>query len=761
VLEAKEAEKGKGRRKGRRLRVRVLRCFLVLGLVGLFGWYVLPWCFSLPEGLEEGRGASPVLLDRNGETMRFLTAEDFTRSAPVGLEGVPRVLIDCTLAAEDKRFYEHGGIDLVATVRSAYDFVRYREVVSGASTITQQLAKLSRPRAERNLWSKFMEAMVARRLEMTWEKERILEEYFNRLDYGNLRISPTEAARFYFQKPLTDLSLGESALLAGLPQAPSRLNPLKNLEDALERREVVLDRLLATGKYEEGVVEMARGEELRLRPLRERKAAPWLNRFPGGDEKMRTTLDLGFQEDVEGIVREEVAKLKAANLRHAGVVVIDNATGDILAMVSSADWEDKRGGQIHGAMSPRSPGSTLKPFTYLLSFRELGNLPSDVIGDIPTRLRTDQGLQLPENYDRRYRGPVTIRTALACSLNVPALRELEALGGPKRLHDFLEELGISTLTEDSSHYGLGLTLGNAPVRLLELTNAYAVMARGGDFLPTRLFMDEERVDAVRCIDGMHSWLMADILSDKEARAPAFGVGGPLDLPFRCAVKTGTSSDFRDNWCVGFTPEFTVGVWAGNFENQPMKDVSGVAGAGPIFHRTMVRVHRDREARWYGKPEGMVQVRIDRRTGKRLEEGFKADHAVLEWVPKGVGIEMAAVGDYDEEGRAMLEPMYRDWFMSTQNQRRNELAMDEGAESRMGLQILRPQNNTTILLDPDMPGDSSRLQLLTNMPEHVVWECESLEIEGETAKLVAGEHVLIATDRRDGTRHEVWISVKSL
>ncbi len=745
-----------------RRRRRFLASLLVIGvLVTALLWFVLPFAFELPPGLALRPVASPVLLDRHGEPIRHLTSEDFTRAAPVKLSQIPPRLLDCTLAAEDKRFFSHHGIDIFATLRSATDFLRNRRVVSGASTITQQLAKISAPPAPRNLASKFREAMIARRLEMTWEKDRILEAYFARLDYGNLRISPTEAARFYFQKPLADLSLGEAALLAGLPQAPSRLNPIRHPERAKTRRLAVLERLERTGKYSATEIALAREEPLRLRPLRETSSAPWLNRFPGISIHARSTLDLSLQVDIERIVREETAKLKESNLRHAAVVVIENATGDILAMVSSADWDDPRGGQLHGAMTPRSPGSTLKPFTYLLSFRHLGHLPCTIIADIPTPLRTAQGLQLPENYDRRYRGPVTIRHALACSLNVPALRELDALGGPEKLQSFLQSLGIYTLGGSATEYGLGLTLGNAPVRLLELTNAYAAIARLGMFLPTRLFMDHEIPAGKNLIDPIDCWLIADILSDKAARAPAFSTGSPLDLPFPCAVKTGTSSDFRDNWCVGFTPEFTVGVWAGNFENQPMKNISGVSGAGPIFHRTLVRAHRDVLATWFAKPEGMRTVSIDIRTGKRLLPITHGDFKERDWLPAGQSIPDAIPDDYDLDGRVLLPAVYRDWYESNQNTRRYELTLNPTAASEISLEILRPRDQTTLLLDPELPGSGAELKLLTNLPEFTTWACETLPIEGDAAKLTPGTHTLTATDKRDGREYRVTITVKRL
>lgn len=741
--------------------LRLTRWFLVLLLVAAFGWFLLPWFFLLPSGLTEAPKASPRVMDRNGEILSYLAAEDFTRSAPSKISEIPQELIDCTLAAEDKRFFSHHGVDVFATARAVYDFLRERRVVSGASTITQQLVKLSGPPVPRKLKAKFYESMGARRLEMTWSKEQILEAYFNRLDYGSLRISPTEAARFYFQKPLSDLSLGECALLAGLPQAPSRLNPIRNPEAALARREILLDRLAATGAYDEDEIAMARMEPLRLRPLSELKTAPWLNRIPDGKSRLQTTLDASLQKDVENIVREEVAKLESSNLRHAAVVVIDNATGEILAMVSSADWEDSRGGQIHGALSPRSPGSTLKPFTYLLSFRDLGKLPCSVVADIPTRLRTEQGVQLPENYDKNYRGPVTIRTALACSLNVPALRELRELGGPLPLYHLLERMGISLPEESVPSYGLGLTLGNAPVRLCDLSNAYAAIARMGKFLPTRLFMDEEDTEPVEVLDAAHAWLIADILSDKDARAPAFSNGGPLDLPFKCAVKTGTSTDFRDNWCVGFTPEFTVGVWAGNFENQPMKEVSGVSGAGPIFHRTLVRAHAGKSPTWFPVPEQLVRISIDPRTGRQLRDDADADFARKEWIPRGKHILPATSSDYDENGRAFIPPVYRDWFESPDNFRRDELALDPSSQAALPLKIERPVDGSTILIDPDIPGPNSEIRLVANLPHVVSWKCDTLKIEGSTAYLEEGVHTITATDTRDGSEQHLTITIRKL
>ncbi|MCH7225405.1 transglycosylase domain-containing protein [Haloferula sp. A504] len=722
-------------------------------LAGVVGWFGVPWLVDLPEGLG-GVDASPVLLDRHGEALHHLTLPDFTRSSPVDLESIPVELIDCTIAAEDKRFFDHGGIDLLATARAGRDWLRRGEAVSGASTITQQLVKLSSPPQPRTIRTKIHEALVARRLEMSLEKDRILESYLNRLDYGRLRLGPVEAARFYFQKPVAQLSLGECALLAGLPQAPSRLNPLEHPDRALRRREVVLDRLAAGGKYDESRISAARSEPLRLRPLAEEPVAPWLPEMVGGN--VRTTLDANLQRGIETIVAEELEPLRDSNLRHIAVVVIDNPSGGILALVSSGDWNDPRGGRINGALAPRSPGSALKPFTYLMSFQN-GRHPGSIIADIPTRFRTRQGLDAPENFDRSFQGPVTIRHALACSLNVPAMRELNRLGGSPPLSRLLAKLGVAIAPEADA--GLGLTIGGAPVRLIDLTNAYATLARGGSHASVVLDPDRE-VEWERVFGETEAWLVADILADPTARAPAFGRGGPMELPFPCAAKTGTSSDFRDNWCLGFTARFTVGVWAGNFDNTPLKGLSGVAGAGPVFQRTMRALHEAREPEWPDRPAELVEVRIDPRSGKAVGPGAK--HSVLEWVPQGAEPEPAAAADYDGAGRLYLDSSYAEWLESDFNRRRDEFAPRPELPVESPLRILAPRPGAVYVLDPELPN-GGRLHLATNLPGLVEWSCETLELrdgDPEPAVLLkSGRHVLRATDPRSGETREIEIVVE--
>ena len=737
------------------------------------GWWVVPWCVALPPGLLENPPASPVVVDRHGTPIAHGTLADSSRSLPVALAQFPPDLIAATLAAEDKRFYDHGGFDWLATGRAARDLLSNNRVVSGASTITQQLVKISSPPAHRAPLTKIHEALAARHLEMTWDKSRILTAYLNRLDYGNLCTGAAEAARGYFQKPLADLSLAECALLAGLPQAPSRLNPLRHPELALARRNRVLHRLAAGGQADPARLAAALTEPLNLRPLEEKQPAPWLacQPLPGNPATppaiIRTTLDLDLQREVEAIVHEETSKLKPANLRHAAVVVIHNPTRQILALVTSAAWHDPRGGQLNGALVPRSPGSALKPFTYLLAFERNHRTPASILADIPSPFRTPQGLDLPENYDRAYRGPVTLRSALACSLNVPAMRELNALGGPPPLYHLLGTLGLTTLGTDPAACGLGLTIGNAPVRLLELTNAYATLACGGHYCPPVLFPDQAAPPAELDLPfaATSFFLIADILSDPAARAPAFPPGGPLDLPFRCAVKTGTSSDFRDNWCLGYTPEFTVGVWAGNFENQPMKGLSGVAGAGPIFHRAMLRLHRDHPPAWFARPDGLVDVAIDARSGQLVPADPTNPHMRPELVPAGQVPRAATPRDCDAAGKVLLDQSYAGWFASRHNQRRGELALDAAPDMLEPLRILTPADGTTLLLDPEIPSGSAKLRPVTNLPGTARWSSPTLRIEPATPEpvihLTPGTHTLTATDPRTGIARLITLHVKRM
>ncbi len=343
-------------------------------------------------------------------------------------------------------------------------------------------------RRPRTLWTKIVQTAKAIRLERSWSKDQILCAYLNRVDFGNLNIGLASAANYYFGKPVADLSEAEAAFLAGLPRNPRKLNPHVALERAQRRQQVVLQRMHENGWLDAKRFSSAQAEPLQLRPPRRLFRAPHFTELvlqqPNDltTSEFRTTLDLPLNDEVERILRERLAQLREHNVHNGAAVVIDNASGDVIALVGSADYFSPGSGQVNGAWAKRSAGSTLKPFTYLLAL-ERGATPATMVADVRTSFATADGFYRPENYNRRCYGPVTYRTALASSLNIPAVKVLQAAGGPAALHELLRTCGLTTLDHPAEIYGLGLTLGNCEARLLELTNAYASLARLGEYRP--------------------------------------------------------------------------------------------------------------------------------------------------------------------------------------------------------------------------------------------------------------------------------------
>ena len=748
---------------------RVLSAMGIATGLAVACWQLLPGAYPIPGPLVEGPAPSPLLLDRHGAVLDDAPRLDYFRHKPVTLDAIPTDLVAATLAAEDKRFYRHGGADYAATLRAVYQSIDQRRFVSGASTITQQLVKITSPPADRNFSTKFREIQTARHLEARWTKDEILAAYLNHLDYGSHRQGCAEAAAHFFGKPLADLSLAECALLAGLPQAPSRLNPFRNRDGAVKRRDWVLRRLRDHFGADPERIASALREPLQLRSARSPTPAPHLAAAFRADPAyrdggaVRTTLDGSLQRQVNRIVRDELERLEDHNVQQAAVVVLHNPTGEIRALLGSPDFHHPAGGKINGALAPRSAGSTLKPFTYLLAMERAGLYPGSIIADIPTRFQTAEGLDAPENFDHRHYGPVTIRRALANSLNISAMRTLNRSGGAARLHSFLRELGLTTLDRAPSEYGLGLTIGNAEVSLLELTNAYATLARLGSHRETRLQFPESIPPPARPATPESCFLIADILSDNAARSNAFGPRSPLRLPFPCAVKTGTSSDFRDNWCIGFTAEFTVGVWVGNFDNTPMRGISGVSGAGPIFHHTMRAIHAIHPPQWLERPSSLVALTVDSRTGKRFlrppapgtpntaRELCQNDRLPLPVSPS----------DYDPRGRALLDSRYEEWFAGPDNLQRHRFAMASLPAPEVLLQITSPPPDATYLLDPELPNQGTHLPLASNVPGEAIWESATLALHGESARLVPGTHTITLLHPRTGRRISRTITVESL
>lgn len=728
------------------------------GFVGVAAWLGLQAVVTLmplPKGMDVSPVFSPQATDRNGEPLRLLLTSDERFFQPVVLKECAPVFLRATLAAEDKRFWGHSGVDWFSTARAMKEIAVHRRVMSGASTITQQLIKNAEPRP-RTVRTKILENLQALKLERAWSKEQILAAYLNRIDYGNLCRGAGTAAWFYFNKPLVDVSPAEAAFLAALPNGPSRLNPHRHFERAKRRQLTILGRMQRLGWLGAAAHRRACAEPIALhREGRAFAAAHFVDLVRQQREvktDVRTTLDLPLNRFVHRALIDRLDRLTKRNVSNGAVVVIENATGNVLALVGSRNYFEEESGQVNGAWAPRSAGSTFKPFTYLLAL-EAGMTPATVIADVPTDFATSTGVFSPQNFNRQFYGPMRLRLALANSLNVSAVKVLEAAGGATVLQERLRECGLTTLEAKAEHYGLGLTIGNAEARLMELTNAYATLARMGMHRPVRLLAsDAETVEQV--FDARHAWLVADMLSDNAARAPAFGWESALAFDFPVACKTGTSSDFRDNWAMGYTPEFTVGVWVGNFDGAPMQNVSGVTGAAPVMHTVMEHLHKRFGTSEFEQPNGLTRAQVNRISGRRAGEGVAEWFVAKQLPPK------ESRDDFDAVGRVKLGVDYAEWFASADNTIRSRTVLDVSKMAE--LRVLSPMAGTVYYLDPDLPPSSRQVRLRVNGVA-ARWSSDTLEciaIDGDVfVQLQPGRHQLKV--EVGGHRLETWIQVEGL
>ncbi|MCP4517289.1 MAG: PBP1A family penicillin-binding protein, partial [Delftia sp.] len=574
------------------------------------------------------------------------------------LEQIPPACQQATIATEDANFYANPGVDPTGILRAAWINLRGGEVLAGGRTITQQLARnlLLDPqeRAQRTLKRKLRESLLAWRMARRYSKDEILTLYLNETYYGNLAYGIQAAANTYFGKAASDLDLAECALLAGLPQAPALYDPLQALPAARARQAVVLELMRKQGYINQEQARLAAAERLHLASTPFPIQAPhfvmyvyaWLEREYGLETiyqqglVVTTTLDLDWQHTAETVARNRLAQLRQAplekdqpdkNVNNAALVALDPHSGEIIAMLGSPNYfEAQIDGAVNAALALRQPGSAIKPITYAAAFdptRPDPLTPGSVILDVRTSFPTREGLPyVPVNYDHRYHGPVPAREALASSYNMPAVQVLQKVG-VENMAALARRMGNSTFDdppEDESgggRYGLALTLGGGEVRLLELTAAYAALANGGyrveplavlavaDSQGRALYQAREQ-DQEQVLSPQVAYLVSHILSDNRARTPAFGEGSVLRLRQRpAAAKTGTTTDYRDNWTVGYTPGLAVGVWVGNADNTSMNQVSGVSGAGPIWHDFMELTLLGHPARQFQRPPGIIEVEI--------------------------------------------------------------------------------------------------------------------------------------------------------
>lgn len=641
----------RGQRRRRPLWLRLLiACIntvlvLILLLLGAGIWLYHYFGADLPspEGIVRHRPFETTrIYARDGETLLY---EIFDPTAGqrtvVPFSAFPEVLKQATIAVEDANFYSNPGVDWRGIVRAVW-LNRGGEIVSGGSTITQQLVRnvLLPPdeRHQRTLRRKIREAILAYRVSREFSKDQILGMYLNEIYYGNMAYGAEAAAQNYFGVSVGELTLAQAALLAGLPQAPTDLNPVVNPQGAKERQRIVLELMVKAGFITHEQAQVALAEPLVVRSakvniryphfvfyvrqiLEQRYGPDLINR---GGLRVVTTLDPHWQDVAQQITAERIAELRDRNASNGALVVLDRQTNQIIALVGSANYHDPTiDGQVNVALSPRQPGSALKPIVYAAAMMK-GWTPATIIWDVPTRYHLGGGqVYAPRNYDGAFHGPVSVRTALANSYNIPAIKALDFVG----IDEFLRlarAMGITTLT-DRPRYGLSLALGSGEVTLLDLTTAYSTFANGGRARPpvALLRVENNRGEVLETfrpapgqqVLGAHgpeiAYLITHILSDNQARAPMFGLNSALHLDDDrpAAVKTGTTDDDRDSWAIGYTPEIVVGAWVGNSDNTPMDRVPGSFGGATIWKAFMQAYHAGKPHSQFARPPGIVEVEI--------------------------------------------------------------------------------------------------------------------------------------------------------
>ncbi len=615
----------------------VLGCLLLI-TISVYSLMLIKFFEDLPAPESLGQLRTPStseFYDRNGKLLyRLYEGRDRTI---VSLDNLPADLVNATVAIEDKHFFNHKGIDLEGIARSAMVYVRDHQI-QGGSTITQQLIKNTLLTPDRTWSRKAKEIVLALWAETIYSKQQILEMYFNESPYGGPAWGIEAAAQTYFNKHSGDLNLAESAYLAGLPASPSVYSPFgQTAARGIDRQKEVLGRMLGLGFISQNQYDGALKTQLKfVEPTAAIKAPHFVMYLKSvlsqkytqtlvtqGGLKITTTLDLDVQEVSEKILTEELAKIASLNVTNGAVMVMDPRNGQILAMVGSKNYYDSKIGNFNVATAPRQPGSSIKPITYATAFKQ-GYSPGNILLDRPTSFSNQWEKYNPVNYDGRWHGPVTIRTALGSSYNIPAVKMLAMVGIPNMIAT-AKDLGITTFDE-TNRFGLSLTLGGGEVKLIDMMAAYSTFANQGihhspqgvlkmvDSYGT-ILEDNSNDEGSKAIEPAVAYLINNILADNNARAPAFGPNSLLKIPgYTVAVKTGTTDLKRDNWTFGYTPAQVVGVWVGNNDNTPMNPQlsSGVTGAAPIWNRIMTTVLKNHQEVAFLKPLEVVERVVDGR-----------------------------------------------------------------------------------------------------------------------------------------------------
>jgi penicillin-binding protein 1C len=714
---------------------KTIRLFLLLAATAiliLVASTFLPEAQPIPSFAEAKAGYQPSeawLLDRNGEVIGIKRINNKARRLEwLALNEISPATQELLLLSEDKRFYTHSGVDWLALFATGstnlWHFIDGKHP-RGASTLTMQLAGFLDPtlapaNTRRTLAQKWQQIATAREIEKSWSKQQILEAYFNLASFRGELVGIHAASFALFGTQPSALNRPQSLLLVALLKGP------------MAKPELVASRactLLKVAQHEndpgcEAMHDLARvALDANNQHIPQDSIAPHLAQKlldqPG--VRVTSTLDANLQRAAIQSMRQHLMSLNGQNVKDSAAIVIDNRTGDVLAYVGSSA-ELSGAANVDGVSALRQAGSTLKPFLYGMAIEERRLTAASVIDDSPIQLITPMGLYIPQNYDRDFKGMVSVRTALASSLNVPAVRTL-GLVGVDNFTRTLRTYGLTSLTEDGDHYGFSLALGGVDVRLLELTNAYRALANQGEWRPLRFTTVERAKGNKQVLSRQAAFIVASILSDRGARALTFGLENPLAMRVWTAAKTGTSKDMRDNWCIGFSSRYTVGVWVGNFNGEPMRDVSGVSGAAPIWRDLMDYLHRGNASASPKPPRGIITQEV-------------------RFTPA-------------------IESPRTEWFLTGTETSEIRLVSTNSTDQQSHARILYPTNGTIIAMDPDIPINHQRVQLSAKGSEQVEWALDGNNVgRGTDVGWIptGGRHRLVLSDPQgnelDAVRFEV-------
>ena len=695
-----------------RNRADLIRLLTVIGFFGVLGFSLLMFILFAwyskdlpkPDKIVRREGFSTKIYDREDELLYDVFADK--RRTPVEFDEIPETLKQATVAIEDKNFYKHQGFDPMGWVRAGFNTIFRARRLAGGSTLTQQLVKNVLLTSQRAISRKIKEFVLSVQIEKKYTKDEILRMYLNESPYGGTAWGVQTAAETYFGKDVYELNLIESAMLAGLPQAPSRYSPFIGGDAYKERTKDVLrrmreDKYISKDEEKQALKDL---EKLEFVPEGASFRAPHFVMYikqqlidiygekmvEQGGLRVTTTLDWEIQQEAQKIVTDQIAKVESLHITNGAAMVVDPMNGEILAMVGSKNYNaEDYDGKVNVTLSLRQPGSSIKPVNYVTAFKQ-GYTASSMIVDAITEFPggADIPIYRPRNYDGKYHGPVHLRQALASSLNVPAVKLLQ-LVGVKNMLKTAYEMGFTSLEPTRANvnrFGLSLTLGGGEIRLVDMAIAYSAFANGGlKVEPVSILKVEDSKGKVldkykavrpqRVLSEEEAFLISDILADNNARLLTFGANSLLNIPgHEVSVKTGTTDDMRDNWAVGWTPVGITAVWVGNNDNTPMKKVaSGISGATPIWRRIMMKVLEARKAKALAMPKGIMQMEVDKISGMASHHGFSSRkeyfikgtepvgedliHPMMK-VCKGEGDKQApetriARGDYDEKEYIVL------------------------------------------------------------------------------------------------------------